>query len=176
MEMTCKPVLVGESPINSICISSIYWADKAECYVTSAYSIHMEENPWWIHGKALHRHREEEESHLPFYPISLLTRCAPYKALLHHFNIFAVATRIHLYLPRTDVYKFYGGKTVMDSGAEGPTATSAAKPPAGGSGGLGYRVTCAPNKFNSTLIRNFAIPLIMVCLNTSPRRSQFQDL
>lgn len=44
LEMAFRPVPVGERHTNSKCISCIYWVEKAECYVTSADAIYMEEN------------------------------------------------------------------------------------------------------------------------------------
>ena len=41
LEMSFRPVPVGERPTNSICISCIYWAEKGECFVTSVDTIHL---------------------------------------------------------------------------------------------------------------------------------------
>jgi hypothetical protein len=41
LEMTFRPVPVGERPSNSICISCIYWAEKNECFVTSVDTIYL---------------------------------------------------------------------------------------------------------------------------------------
>ncbi|KAL7936493.1 hypothetical protein V8C35DRAFT_235452 [Trichoderma chlorosporum] len=36
-----NPVAVNERPSNSICISCIWWTEKADCYVTSVDTIHL---------------------------------------------------------------------------------------------------------------------------------------
>src|SRR3569833_3295969 len=41
LEMSFRPVPVGERPTNSICISCIYWAEKGECFVTSVDTIRL---------------------------------------------------------------------------------------------------------------------------------------
>jgi hypothetical protein len=38
---TFRPVSVNERPPNSICISCIWWAEKADCFVTSVDTIHL---------------------------------------------------------------------------------------------------------------------------------------
>ncbi len=41
LETSFRPVPVNERPLNSICISCIYWAEKQECFVTSVDTINL---------------------------------------------------------------------------------------------------------------------------------------
>ena len=41
LQMSFRPVGVGERPPNSTCISCIWWAEKQECYVTSVDTIYL---------------------------------------------------------------------------------------------------------------------------------------